>query len=76
MKRICSFDLTTLSGSMTSEGKVNCDLFSCEKCNVSSEDGKICRRNSSNTAPFRRAFILKKKINKKLDDYGLPWKTV
>lgn len=65
-----------LFGLMIFEGKVNCDLFFCEKCNVFFEDGKICCWNFLNIVLFRRVFILKKKINKKLDDYGFFWKIV
>lgn len=50
-----------LFGLMIFEGKVNCDLFFCEKCNVFFEDGKICCWNFLNIVLFRRVFILKKR---------------
>lgn len=53
-----------LFGLMIFEGKVNCDLFFCEKCNVFFEDGKICCWNFLNIVLFRRVFILKKRYIK------------
>lgn len=50
-----------LFGLMIFEGKVNCDLFFCEKCNVFFEDGKICCWNFLNIVLFRGVFILKKR---------------